>query len=162
MRRRVRAPRRPRKSPRSAVGPSRRLSCRARSASVLSIGCGPIETTFVPRGWRTHTQPLPTELLVLAQRRGLRIHEVPVDWIDDPDSRVDLVRTALDDLRGVARLMAAGPVFRFMTVGVASTLAYAGLFLALRERSAQPARTRSRWPSPRSGTRPPTRAPPPP
>ena len=29
-----------------------------------------------------------TELLVLAQRRGLRIHEVPVDWIDDPDSRV--------------------------------------------------------------------------
>ena len=29
-----------------------------------------------------------TELLVLAQRRGLRIHEVPVDWVDDPDSRV--------------------------------------------------------------------------
>jgi putative flippase GtrA len=55
-----------------------------------------------------------------------------VDWIDDPDSRVDVVRTALDDLRGVARLVAAGPVFRFMTVGVASTLAYAGLFLALR------------------------------
>src|SRR4051794_33942488 len=27
-----------------------------------------------------------TELLVLAQRRGLRIHEVPVDWVDDPDS----------------------------------------------------------------------------
>src|SRR4051794_40882186 len=73
-----------------------------------------------------------TELLVLAQRRGLRIHEVPVDWIDDPDSRVDVVRTALDDLRGVARLMAAGPVFRFMIVGVASTLAYAALFLALR------------------------------
>src|SRR4051812_39627547 len=46
-----------------------------------------------------------TELLVLAQRRGLRIHEVPVDWIDDPDSRVDIVRTALGDLRGVARLM---------------------------------------------------------
>src|SRR4051794_31615528 len=73
-----------------------------------------------------------TELLVLAQRRGLRIHEVPVDWIDDPDSRVDIVRTALDDLRGVARLRAAGPVFRFMAVGVASTLAYAMLFLALR------------------------------
>src|SRR3954470_7816689 len=32
-----------------------------------------------------------TELLVLAQRRGLRIHEVPVDWVDDPDSRVRLV-----------------------------------------------------------------------
>ena len=45
---------------------------------------------------------------------GLRIHEVPVDWVDDPDSRVDIVRTALDDLRGVARLVAAGPVARFM------------------------------------------------
>jgi glycosyltransferase involved in cell wall biosynthesis len=43
-----------------------------------------------------------TELLVLAQRRGLRIHEVPVDWIDDPDSRVDIVPTALADLRGIA------------------------------------------------------------
>src|SRR3954447_17320432 len=49
-----------------------------------------------------------TELLVLAQRRGLRIHEVPVDWVDDPDSSVDIVRTALTDLRGVARLMASG------------------------------------------------------
>ena len=47
-----------------------------------------------------------TELLVLAQREGLRIHEVPVDWVDDPDSRVDIVRTALDDLRGIARLLA--------------------------------------------------------
>ena len=50
-----------------------------------------------------------TELLVAAQRRGLRIHEVPVDWIDDPDSRVRIVRTAIDDLRGVARLMAGAP-----------------------------------------------------
>jgi hypothetical protein len=45
-----------------------------------------------------------TELLLLAQRGGLRIHEVPVDWIDDPDSRVDVLRTALDDLRGMARV----------------------------------------------------------
>jgi putative flippase GtrA len=45
-----------------------------------------------------------TELLVLAERAGLRIHEVPVDWIDDLDSRVDIVATALADLRGVARL----------------------------------------------------------
>lgn len=45
-----------------------------------------------------------TELLVLAQRSGLRIHEVPVDWVDDPDSRVDLVATAAEDLRGIARL----------------------------------------------------------
>ncbi|MDP9799046.1 putative flippase GtrA [Catenuloplanes nepalensis] len=45
-----------------------------------------------------------TELLVLAQRAGLRIHEVPVDWIDDPDSRVDIVSTAIADLKGIARL----------------------------------------------------------
>src|SRR6201996_2516208 len=45
-----------------------------------------------------------TELLVLAERAGLRIHEVPVDWIDDTDSRVDIVATALADLRGMARL----------------------------------------------------------
>jgi glycosyltransferase involved in cell wall biosynthesis len=72
-----------------------------------------------------------TELLVLAQRRGLRIHEVPVDWVDDPDSRVDIVRTAIEDLRGVARLAAAGPVVRFMGVGVVSTVAYVLLYLAL-------------------------------
>ena len=45
-----------------------------------------------------------TELLVLAQRAGYRIFEVPVDWVDDPDSRVDIVATALADLRGVVRL----------------------------------------------------------
>ena len=45
-----------------------------------------------------------TELLVIAQRVGLRIHEVPVDWIDDPDSRVDIVPTAIDDLKGCWRL----------------------------------------------------------
>src|SRR3954453_18179255 len=73
-----------------------------------------------------------TELLVLAQRRGMRIHEVPVDWIDDPDSRVDIVRTAAADLRGVARLLAGGPIVRFMSVGVLSTLAYAVLYLLLR------------------------------
>jgi putative flippase GtrA len=45
-----------------------------------------------------------TELLVLAERAGLRIHEVPVDWVDDLDSRVDVVATALADLRGMVRL----------------------------------------------------------
>src|SRR6266705_5827865 len=45
-----------------------------------------------------------TELLVLAERAGLRIHEIPVDWIDDLDSRVDILATALADLRGMARL----------------------------------------------------------
>jgi putative flippase GtrA len=101
-----------------------------------------------------------TELLVLAERAGLRIHEVPVDWVDDPDSRVDLVRTALDDVRGIVRLgrslltrrlpladvserlgrasADAGSgrlglqVAMFALVGVASTLAYAVLYLVFR------------------------------
>ncbi|MEI2277020.1 glycosyltransferase family 2 protein [Paenarthrobacter ilicis] len=45
-----------------------------------------------------------TELLVIAERSGLRIHEVPVDWTEQPDPRVDVVRTALADLRGMVRL----------------------------------------------------------
>ena len=102
-----------------------------------------------------------TELLVLAERSGLRIHEVPVDWQDDPDSRVDLVQTAKDDLRGIWRLLGdlsrhrlpveaiaeelgrsplappvrpgfRGQVIRFAAVGVASTLAYALLYFLLR------------------------------
>ena len=102
-----------------------------------------------------------TELLVLAERSGLRIHEVPVDWVDDPDSRVDVLRTALDDLRGIRRLgwslltgrlplatvstelgrtrsrAAAGragtQVALFVCVGIASTLAYAVLYLLFRQ-----------------------------
>ena len=115
-----------------------------------------------------------TELLVLAERAGLRIHEVPVDWVDDPDSRVDVVATAIDDLKGVVRVgrellsgdlplheigehlplvgdsrtrvvrgvvepadVPAGTALlhqlvRFAVVGVASTLAYAVIFLLLR------------------------------
>ncbi len=100
-----------------------------------------------------------TELLVVADRAGLRIHEVPVDWTDDPDSSVDIVRTALEDLKGVARLgrslvrgtlplreigerlgrtsTEAGSgrlgmqVGIFLVIGVGSTLAYALLFLGL-------------------------------
>jgi putative flippase GtrA len=45
-----------------------------------------------------------TELLVLAERVGLRMHEVPVDWVDDPDSRVDIKSTAVADLRGIVRV----------------------------------------------------------
>jgi glycosyltransferase involved in cell wall biosynthesis len=48
-----------------------------------------------------------TELLYLAQRRKLAIREVPVRWIEDPDSRVDIISTARDDLRGIMRLRAA-------------------------------------------------------
>jgi glycosyltransferase involved in cell wall biosynthesis len=50
-----------------------------------------------------------TELLILAQRRGLRIYQVPVAWTEDPDSKVDIAGTALADLRGVARLRFARP-----------------------------------------------------
>ncbi|MCW2564478.1 MAG: glycosyl transferase, partial [Mycobacterium sp.] len=46
-----------------------------------------------------------TELLVVAERSGLRIHEVPVDWVDDPDSRVDIVTTATADLKGIGRML---------------------------------------------------------
>jgi putative flippase GtrA len=93
-----------------------------------------------------------TELLVLAERSGMRIHEVPVDWTDDPDSRVDIVQTAIGDLRGIVRLgrdLARGRIplstpirdsgsslgaqlFRFCGVGIASTVAYVALFLLLR------------------------------
>ena len=45
-----------------------------------------------------------TELLLLAEHNGLRVHEVPVDWVDDPDSRVNVRRTATDDLKGVWRM----------------------------------------------------------
>jgi putative flippase GtrA len=79
-----------------------------------------------------------TELLVLAERAGLRIHEVPVDWVDDPDTRVDIVATALADLRGVLRLARARrtgfarQVTTFGAIGVASTIAYTLLYVALR------------------------------
>jgi glycosyltransferase involved in cell wall biosynthesis len=71
-----------------------------------------------------------TELLVLAEHRGLRIHEVPVDWVDDPESSVAIVRTARDDLLGVLRLY--GELMRFALVGIGSTALYLLLFLALR------------------------------
>ncbi len=45
-----------------------------------------------------------SELLVVAEHLGLRIHEVAVDWVEDPDSRVDIVATARDDLRGIWRV----------------------------------------------------------
>ncbi|GGP00954.1 glycosyltransferase [Wenjunlia tyrosinilytica] len=103
-----------------------------------------------------------TEMLVLAERAGLRIHEVPVDWVDDPDSRVDIVATAVADLKGIARLGRAlargrlplsglhredGPyehdpdqvptglgrqLVRFAAVGAVSTLAYLLLYVLLR------------------------------
>ncbi|PZG25488.1 glycosyl transferase [Spongiactinospora gelatinilytica] len=77
-----------------------------------------------------------TELLLLAERHGLRIHEVPVDWVDDPDSRVDILKTALDDLRGMVRVAMTGATRQlpiFAVIGGISTLAHLGLFVALRQ-----------------------------
>lgn len=101
-----------------------------------------------------------TELLIIAERAGLRIHEVPVDWIDDENSSVDIVATATADLRGLVRVWRSiltgripleevyaelgrqpfapprppsffGQVIRFGIIGGISTLAYAGLYFAL-------------------------------
>ena len=96
-----------------------------------------------------------TELLVLAQRAGLRIHEVPVDWVDDPGTTVNITATALEDLRGVWRLLrglgsgripigglrrdvarpqrpAPLPGVPAGLLGVVSTLAYFLLYVVLR------------------------------
>jgi glycosyltransferase involved in cell wall biosynthesis len=94
-----------------------------------------------------------TELLIQAERRGLRIHEVPVDWVDDPDSRVHIARTARDDLLGVWRMVHRrgggegvhtpfrtrsgngphpGELRRYTSVGAVSTLVYVILYLLLR------------------------------
>ena len=118
-----------------------------------------------PRGGRAGCCPqirddgwfFDTELLVLAERQGLRIHEVPVDWVDDPDSRVDIVRTALDDLKGVARLRGrspAGPLRRDRRAAPPSPTPCSSCPCADRGRGAAPTRWRSR--SPRSPTRRPT------
>jgi len=45
-----------------------------------------------------------TELLVLAEKRGYRIKDLPVEWIEDDDSRVKIVSTAWEDIKGVMRL----------------------------------------------------------
>jgi putative flippase GtrA len=96
-----------------------------------------------------------TELLLLAEHNGLRIHEVAVDWVDDPDSRVHVARTARDDLRGAARMAArfargegrvdfgddaraayaddgGRHLITFAGVGLLSTAASVTLFLVLR------------------------------
>ncbi|MFN8559388.1 MAG: dolichyl-phosphate beta-glucosyltransferase [Dehalococcoidia bacterium] len=49
-----------------------------------------------------------TEILILAEKKGYRIKQIPVHWVDDPDSRVKVVNTALEDLRGLWRLKRSG------------------------------------------------------
>ncbi|MET0237616.1 MAG: bifunctional glycosyltransferase family 2/GtrA family protein [Kibdelosporangium sp.] len=48
-----------------------------------------------------------TELLLLAEHNGLRVHEVPVDWVEDVDTRVRIGSTALADIRGLIRVARA-------------------------------------------------------
>ena len=48
-----------------------------------------------------------TELLLLAEELGFRIHEVPVEWVEDLDSRVDIPRTVMEDVKGLWRVRAA-------------------------------------------------------
>lgn len=96
-----------------------------------------------------------TELLLLAEHNRLRIAEIPVDWVDDPDSSVHIVRTATDDLKGLVRVArrfwwgdglvdlaegqrrpmpvgTGGEIVSFAAVGVLSTVAALALFLVLR------------------------------
>ena len=49
-----------------------------------------------------------TELLILAQKNGYPIADIPVRWEEDPDTRVKVVATAIEDLRGLARLRFGG------------------------------------------------------
>ena len=49
-----------------------------------------------------------TELLILAEKNGYRIKEIPVRWTDDPESRVKIVKTAYEDLKGLLRLRFGG------------------------------------------------------
>ena len=51
---------------------------------------------------------LDTEILIIAEKRGYRIKEIPVHWVDDPDSRVKIVKTAWGDIKGLLRLRFGG------------------------------------------------------
>jgi glycosyltransferase involved in cell wall biosynthesis len=54
-----------------------------------------------------------TELLVLAEYAGLRVRTLPVRWVEDRDTRVNIPRTVAEDLRGLARLWwTARPLIR--------------------------------------------------
>ena len=45
-----------------------------------------------------------TELLILAHQAKLTICELPVRWVEDTDTKVKIVSTALEDVRGLARM----------------------------------------------------------
>jgi glycosyltransferase involved in cell wall biosynthesis len=49
-----------------------------------------------------------TEMLLIAEKNGYRIKEIPVKWTDDPDSRVKIISTAWEDIKGLLRLRFGG------------------------------------------------------
>jgi len=50
-----------------------------------------------------------TELLILAEKLGYRVKDVPVSWLEDPDTRVKIGSTVAEDLRGLLRLRLRRP-----------------------------------------------------
>ncbi|MFJ1887068.1 glycosyltransferase [Streptomyces sp. NPDC088137] len=150
-------------------GPKREITSRCYNAllrSVLAVRFSDAQCGFKAVRRDVAEQLLPliqdsewffdTELLVIAERAGLRIHEVPVDWVDDPDTRVDILATALADLRGIARISGAlargtlppagslrdggaatqggitTQLLRFTAIGAVSTLVHLLLYTTLR------------------------------
>ena len=49
-----------------------------------------------------------TELLLVAEKSGFEIANIPVQWTDDKDSRVNVVKTIIEDLKGIFRLRFLG------------------------------------------------------
>jgi hypothetical protein len=45
-----------------------------------------------------------TELLILASRKGYKIKEIPVTWVEDPGSKVKVFKTASEDIKGLLRM----------------------------------------------------------
>ena len=50
-----------------------------------------------------------TELLILGEKLGYRVKDVPVEWVEDPDTRVKIGATVMEDLRGLLRLRTGRP-----------------------------------------------------
>jgi len=50
-----------------------------------------------------------TELLILAEKIGYRVKDVPVEWVEDTDTRVKIGATVMEDLRGLLRLRTGRP-----------------------------------------------------
>ena len=49
-----------------------------------------------------------TELLIIAAKRGYKIKHLPVKWVDDPTSTVNIAKTATEDIKGLLRLRFGG------------------------------------------------------